>query len=128
MEGPDIGRAEYPLGVRLPSLAQPLCDGVPLAKILIDQPLDQLADTPFDLSRCIGDDPIFEFLLDASTIEQIEHAPDAQGVFEERVPACLHFDQHLLDLRHPQLEAALQVAPVDGQLPLDVLEQGKVLA
>ena len=43
-----------------------------------------------------------------------------------RCPACLHLEQHVLDRAHPQLEPAAEVGAILRQLPLDVVERGRV--
>ncbi len=102
-------------------------DRLPLAEVLIDQPVDQLGHPPLDLPRRVGDDALLEFLLDARAVQQIDDPPEPQRVLEVLVAARLHVDEHLLDGRHPQLEPARQVGRVDRELPLDLIEHRHVV-
>src|SRR4029079_15096201 len=98
MKRTNVWRPENAIGVRLAPLCEMGADGLPLAEILVDQPVNQLIDAAFNLPWRIGNDPIFELFLNAGTIEEIDDPSDAQRIFEERVTARLHFKQDLLDV------------------------------
>jgi hypothetical protein len=104
------------------SLYEARGDRLPLPEILVDQPVDHVRDTTLDLLRRIHDDPIFELFLHTRAIHQVEQAPDSKRVFKERVTACFHLHEHLLDRRHSQLESCSHITAIDLELPLDVLQ------
>ena len=101
----------------LAALSQLRHQRLPLAQVLVDEPVDQLGDAPLDDHRGVGDDLLLELALDAGPVQQVEDAADAQRVVQECLAARFHLDQRLLDGRHAQLEPALQVFAVEGQLP-----------
>ena len=102
-------------------------DRLPLSKVLVDKPVDQFRDAPLDLSRGIGDDLVFEFLLNARAVQQVGEAPESKRLFEKTVAASFHVGKNLLDRGDAQLEPAFHVVAVYGQLPLDVAEQLEVV-
>ena len=116
MKGPDVRRAQRRRRVVADAARDRGGYRLPLAEVLIDQPIDQLRDAPLDLPRRIRNDPLLEFLLDARAVEQIDDASETQRVLEVLVPARLHVDEHFLDRGHAQLEPARQVCRVDREL------------
>ena len=109
--------AQEAAAMRAAALRELRGEALPLPQVLLDEPVDQLGDAALDDRRSVGDDPLLELPLDSRTVQQVEDAPDAQGVLDEGLAARSHLDKHLLDRRHPQLEAALQVLAVERELP-----------
>jgi hypothetical protein len=97
----DVRRAQHAIFVPSRALHQPRGDCLPLAEVLIDEPIDQIGDSPLYLLRRISDDPVFELLLYTSAIDQVEQAANAKRVFEERMSARFHLDQYFFDRCHP---------------------------
>src|SRR5438445_397932 len=90
-------------------------DRLPLSKVPVDKPVDQFRDAPLDLSRGIGDDLVFEFLLNARAVQQVGEAPESKRLFEKTVAASFHVGKNLLDRGDAQLEPAFHVVAVYGR-------------
>ncbi len=109
-----------------PPVRQVTRDPLPLAEVLVDEPVDQLVDAPVDLLRRVGDDLPFESLLHPRPVQQVHDAADPHRVVEEVMAAALHLEQHVVDGGHASLELARHVALEAGQLALHVLQQREV--
>ncbi len=105
------------------ALGEPARNRLPLTEVLIDEPVDHLADTALDLQRHVRDNGLGELLLHSRPVQQIDNASDAQRALEEPVATRLHVRQHLRDAFHAELEPALQVAFLEQRLAADVCEQ-----
>ena len=110
----------------LPACREPRRHGLPLAIVLVHEPVDDLRDAPLDLLRRVGDHLFLELALHARSVHQVEHAAEAQRVVEVPMSPCLHLEQDVLDPAHPQLESPAQVGAILRELPLDVVEGGRV--
>ncbi len=122
MEPLRVGVVDQLPGILLATLGQMRGHTLPVPKVGVNQPVDQLADFPLDLLWCIGDHLPLERFLHAASVQQIHHAPDAHRVVEELMAAPLHLEQHVLHIGHPQLEVALHVALIHPELPFHLLE------
>ena len=91
--------AEHALAMFALARRQPRRHRLPLAEVLVDEPVDELGDPPLDLARRIADDLLLELALHPRAVEEIEDAAEPQRVVEVLVPARLHLEQHLLDRR-----------------------------
>ena len=127
VEGRHLGIADDAIAVLPAALGQVQRDLLPLPQVGADHPVDQVRHAALDLHRRIGDDLSLEPLLHPRLVQQVEHPADAQHLVEVDVPALLHLQQDVLDLRHPQLELPIHVLAVHRVLPLDVVEQLDVL-
>ncbi len=102
---------------------QPCRYRLPLPKLLVDEPIDDVRYAPLDLARSVGDDALLELLLDTRAVDEIEDPAEAQGVVEVLMPAPFHVEQDLLHAAHPQLESTTEVSAILIELPVDVFER-----
>ena len=117
-----------PRGLRRPAGLELLPHALPQPHVLFGHPVDQVLRGAVDPRRRVGDDLRLELGADASLVEQVEHAAQAQRIVEELDPAGVQPVEQVVDRLQPEVEVALQLATVDLELRRQVLAKLQVAA
>ena len=90
------------------------------------QPVDHFIHFGFNALRHIRHHPLLEFFLDAGFVQQVQHPWQAQGLVEILLPALLHPEEHIIDIRHAEVKVSPHILLVDGQLRVDILQCAEI--
>ena len=82
--------------VLAPTVSNMLGDGLPLAQVGINAPVDHLGNFFLNALGHIADNLHFKFALDTLFLDQIENAPQPYGFIEIGLAALLHLVEHII--------------------------------